>query len=119
MLFDVVCDLNNIVITVPKICRSGSYKGLNWEKTFFDSDETANSPIDAICLGKDIADDRVYSIPITKMFNDPKSCNMVYETNDIADVHIVFLNFIIAQELVSNSLTTFIIKSLYINSITI
>jgi hypothetical protein len=102
-LFDIVCDVNSMIITVSEICKSGSYSGVNWEKTFLDSDENASSPENNICLGEgDENKNLVYSIPLTKKSYDPANCNMIYETNQIADTHTVFLNFIINEDRISN-----------------
>ena len=101
-LLDVFCDLKNLIIIVPEICISGSYSGVNWEKTFLAS-ESASLPENDVCLGEDDENfNRVYKIPLTKKSNDPLSCNMLYETNNIADTNVVFLHFMINEDRVSN-----------------
>ena len=102
-LFEIVCDVNSMIITVPEICKSGSYSGVNWNKTFLGSDENSSVSENNLCLGKDDENkNRVYLIPLTKQSNDPANCNMIYETNPLADTHTVFINFIIDEDRISN-----------------
>ena len=97
-----------MIITVPKVCRSGSFKNVDWDKSFFASDKDSTSP-GSICLGEGATDqDRVYTIPLTKIPDDPASCNMEYEekTDDNGvqtdDVLSLFFNFVMNEERFSN-----------------
>jgi hypothetical protein len=91
-----------MIITVPAICKTGSFSGFDWDKSFFDTIKTAIEPEDEICrgIGSD-SEARVYTIPLTREENVGSSCNMEWEVVDKSDIYTVFLN-ILLQDRISN-----------------
>ena len=101
MLLTIECDVDVMTITVPEICRSGSFAGFDWERSFFDSNlEATSGTSPCFGIGKE-GTDRRYTIPLTRDANDPGSCNMQYKANDETHEYRVFLNMII-QDCVTN-----------------